>query len=324
MIRALVGLFLWMTVSACSWLPHAFQSGSNDSQVLTNDFIRSRLVVGDLVGGLVQIPSLDPQHTTLHTKRPTSRFAEILISGLQEAGYDLRIGDAQSPSWLSYSIAPASIAEMSSAQGDTYTFILSVGMVKLKRSYRVDVQGVQPASSMFIHGADASKIRISDQLLSMKSESSVKPFAVVAAPAPENSEAPALTTSTNIKRNLYETRQSNYESILAQYGTVRKEILVFPNDSLIMGTANKRLAREIASAFDSRTDVISIVGCSHGRTQIVNGNEVLAQGRAYRVKEEFLLAGIAADKIMEEGCWAGVYFDEVMPRRGVVLTHKRR
>ncbi len=37
-----------------------------------------------------------------------------------------------------------------------------------------------------------------------------------------------------------------------------------------------------------------------------------------------MLAGIDSDKVLEEGCWAGVYYDEVMPRRGVVVTIKRR
>ena len=44
--------------------------------------------------------------------------------------------------------------------------------------------------------------------------------------------------------------------------------MVFPNDSLHMGAANKRRARELAAAFDPERDVISVLGCSHGRTAL--------------------------------------------------------
>ena len=98
--------------------------------------------------------------------------------------------------------------------------------------------------------------------------------------------------------------------------------MVFPNDSLRMGAANKRRAAELAVAFDPERDVISVLGCSHGRTAIDNGNEVLANGRALRVKEELVLAGIAGERVLEEGCWAGSAHER-LPGRGVVVTHKR-
>ena len=306
---------------------------------IADDFERSRLIALDLVNALVQIPILRPASTTLHTARPRSRFGELLFANLQDAGYDLRIGDQASASWLNYSIEPVSVvAPAAPAPGTAdYTFMVSVGSVKVKRTYRVDSLGVRPASSLFVHGGDGSGIRLHDALFDRQSTGIIsareQPFQVAGKRAVANQAAAhqALENQAAVKgvppvakKNMYETRRSNFESVLQNYDSVRSDVLIFPNDSLVMGANNKRIAREIVASFDSGSDVISVIGCSHGKTSLVNGNQKLALGRSYRVKEELILAGIAADKILEEGCWANVHFDQKMPRRGVVVTHKRR
>ena len=98
---------------------------------------------------------------------------------------------------------------------------------------------------------------------------------------------------------------------------------MFPNDSLRLGERNKETIARYVSELDPATDVLSVIGCSHGNTRIDNGNELLAIGRANRVKEAFLFAGIDHEQVLEESCWAGESFEK-MPRRGVVLTLKRR
>jgi outer membrane protein OmpA-like peptidoglycan-associated protein len=311
---------------------------------IADDFERSRLIALDLVNALVQIPTLRPASTTLHTARPRSRFGELLVASLQDAGYDLRIGDKASAGWLNYSIEPVSVVAPAAPVPGTadYTFMVSAGSVKVKRTYRVDSLGVRPASSLFVHGGDGSGIRLHDALFDRLStgivSASDKPFQVAGKRAVANqavtNQAAANQALENraavkglppvVKKNMYETRRSNFESLLQNYDSVRSEVLIFPNDSLVMGASNKRIAREIVASFDPGSDVISVIGCSHGKTSLVKGNQKLALGRSYRVKEELILAGIAADKILEEGCWANVHFDQEMPRRGVVVTHKRR
>jgi len=83
------------------------------------------------------------------------------------------------------------------------------------------------------------------------------------------------------------------------------------------------LLRKLGGRFDPVTDVISVIGCSHGRTNLKNGNAYLATQRAERVKEELLLVGIDANKVLSEGCWANKHFDK-MPARGVVVSHRRK
>ena len=122
--------------------------------------------------------------------------------------------------------------------------------------------------------------------------------------------------------NLHETRRSAFAPVLSGYDELERRVMVFGNDSLVMGADNKRLARRIAARFDPATDLVSLIGCSHGTTALADGNRTLALGRAARVKEELTLAGIDPALVLEEGCWAGTHSDR-MPARGVVVTHRR-
>jgi len=97
---------------------------------------------------------------------------------------------------------------------------------------------------------------------------------------------------------------SNFESIFSGYTEVESHIIV--------------------SRMNEESDIVSIMGCSHGRTSIKNGNQVLALGRANRVAESFLYSGIDSKNIYDEGCWDSQYQDDIAPRRGVIVAVRRR
>ena len=124
-------------------------------------------------------------------------------------------------------------------------------------------------------------------------------------------------------RNIMEIGDSNFTGLFDEFGNVDELVLTFANDSLVLGDRNKRLVRRAVERFDPERDLFSIVGCSLGPTSIPNGNEALALGRAHRVKEELLFAGVPQARIRDEGCWAGEASTK-FPTRGVVLTHLRR
>jgi len=124
--------------------------------------------------------------------------------------------------------------------------------------------------------------------------------------------------------NVFELGGSNYEDVLAGYRTVDEQILTFPNDSLRLGDLNKRFIERMVIRFDTASDVFSLIGCSLGPTSLEGGNAALALGRASRVREALLFAGVPQDKILDEGCWAGDSVDNTLPRRGVVVTLNRR
>lgn len=125
------------------------------------------------------------------------------------------------------------------------------------------------------------------------------------------------------KRNLFDTDVSNYSDVYLDYKNILRDTLVFANDSLHLGIENKRLIASFLDTFNAETDIVSIVGCSHGKSALSGGNETLAKGRAERVKEELLISGVAVDAIFDEVCWSTEYH-ATMPKRGVIITLKRK
>lgn len=123
--------------------------------------------------------------------------------------------------------------------------------------------------------------------------------------------------------NFYYTDQSNFESLFARYNLVVRHDIIFPNDSMNLGSAGKARVRAILPDFDSETDIVSLIGCSHGKTSAVGGNQALALERVKRLQQELISIGIDKEKIFSEGCWAPVYFDR-FPRRGVVVSILRQ
>ena len=130
-------------------------------------------------------------------------------------------------------------------------------------------------------------------------------------------------SGTSTRRNIHDGLGSNYARWFETYEDVAMTSLVFPDDSLRLGTEQKRAIAEYAERFRSDTDVVSVIGCSHGDSDLPNGNALLATGRANRVREALVYAGVPAERVLDEGCWADSYHDP-FPRRGVVLTLKRR
>ena len=121
---------------------------------------------------------------------------------------------------------------------------------------------------------------------------------------------------------MFETGKSNFNDLTSTYEVASEVVLVFPNDSMRIGSANKSVLSTLANNFNSDTDLLSIVGCSMGRTSIPNGNELLAVGRANRVKEELIMKNVPTTSILDEGCWSPSK-DSSVPNRGVVVTHRR-
>ena len=145
----------------------------------------------------------------------------------------------------------------------------------------------------------------------------------VATTAEPPSLAGMLELSGGKTQNIRELQQSNFEALFADMGIVDEKVLTFPNDSIRMGDDNKARLNALLQGFNPQSDIFSLVGCSLGATAYAGGQEGLALGRAQRVREELLYAGIPENKILTEGCWAEDSFDERMPRRGVVVTLKR-
>ena len=286
------------------------------------------LVARDLVYTLAQVPELHPLKSTLQVSEPLTPFGRRVQARLEEAGYGLqRVAADQGPRFVRYSTERSA-----SETGERNRYAISVGDIALSRDYARDARGTRPDSRLLVEGVEPQPLAtdpslfeagVPEPLAAVLFEAEVEPElreVALGAALPE----PAPTTFGGaIKRNMYETLMSNYADVFGEYEDVEQSVLVFPNDSLRLGEENKETIARYVDELDPETDVLSVIGCSHGDTEISNGNELLAIGRANRVKEAFLFAGIDHRQVLEESCWAPEFF-EPMPRRGVVLTLKRR
>jgi len=128
----------------------------SESSDLTGNFSRSKLIAADFATIMVQLPELDPNTTIISTAKPSSRFGSLLLLALQNAGYDLRIGNNQSSNWLEYDVNRDGTSSLSG--NPVFTFYVSSGQIKLKRSYEVDSITIKPVSSMYVLGATADQV----------------------------------------------------------------------------------------------------------------------------------------------------------------------
>lgn len=124
--------------------------------------------------------------------------------------------------------------------------------------------------------------------------------------------------------NLFNGDPSVFASIFDDYNRIVREFVIFPNDSQKLGQPGKVLVKKLVSRYSENSDIIGIIGCSNGPTGLEIGNEGLALGRAKRITDELVAAGISRDKVYDEGCWSPSTGAEGFPNRGVVIDLWRR
>jgi len=124
--------------------------------------------------------------------------------------------------------------------------------------------------------------------------------------------------------NVFNGGPSAFASVLDDYNRIVREFVIFPNDSQNLGQPGKLVVKKLVSRFSENSDIIGIIGCSNGPTSLEIGNQGLALGRANRIAEELIAAGISRDKVFDEGCWSPTTDAEGFPNRGVVIDLWRR
>lgn len=289
------------------------------------------LIAANLVNTMVQIPLLNPLITPVQMAEPTSEFEAQLQSAMTNRGFQIEPLSDESEAFL----VNAEIDRALSNAGKHKSYSLSIGPITVARGYRVVSGNTVPVTSQRISGTNERAIAINDNIFkdanttvaAVQFEPLVNPETVTIIAVPIEKAEPKLlaaNANTGPTKNLFETGQSNYVEVFDGYEDVEQSVLIFPNDSLRLGDNNKQIIEQYVSKMDPDTDVLSVIGCSIGQTDIKNGNSLLALGRANRVKEAFLFSGLEHEQILEEGCWAPDSFSEALPRRGVVVTLKRQ
>ncbi len=314
---------------------------SFDTNVLDSDKI-----VQNLVFSIIQLESLHPFKTTLQMKAPRGELAKLVKTRFEDAGYGIQYVESdQGVNYVRHS-AQSSVSE----EADTTTYRITVGEISVERDYTLSGETTVPESELRVTGAYEQDIHLNDDLFGEEfaktqytevlfDESDV-PVVItvadrdisfekqpVAAADGDAADATAVETGSSFARavmqNVRSIMGSNFSELFEGYEDVQTDVLIFPNDSLRLGGENKTLIQKYADGLNPETDVLSVIGCSHGRSKVKNGNQLLAIGRANRVKEALIFAGLDHKLIFEEGCWDKEYY-EPMPARGVVLTHKRK
>ena len=311
-----------------------------------------RSIVTDFVGITRQI--FTPFNTTLQFPQNTQDpLLEHFMLEFADAGYGIqRVSADQGSNFFNYTRF-----EEEDDNGDPLvSFSSTIGAVLIARDYTIPRSNtISPASPVKLSGtrvpvkvADAPSGRfvISDPdfssatyIASLNLTEQAPPVItlitddVVSGVADQSSGGAgraggasfqAFNSSRLEISNLFYGGQSNFSSILDDYQQVERRVIVFGNDSMVLGDTNKQLIEQFVQQQLSGEDLISLVGCSNGPTVLEIGNEGLALGRAERVTEALLSQGVSRERILDEGCWAPVSAGDKFPSRGVVMELWRK
>ena len=299
--------------------------------------LADRTMVNDLSAVVVQI--FDPLDTTLQVTRSNNDpIMQYLVGVLAEKGFGIqRVSADQGAHYLSYE---RTITDAD----DGLLFAVSIGPVVASRHYKmIDNNVISPTSVVQLSGtrvpvivtdAPSGRFQVTDTALSRAQYvatlsldeqspliSLITPD-VVSSVTTRSATGPSLQALNSSKievANLFYGNDSNFASILDDYEQVDRQVIVFGDDSMILGDTNKQLIDQFVDDKLGQNDVISLVGCSNGPTALDIGNEGLALGRAKRVTEALMARGVARERILDEGCWAPVRAGDRFPSRGVVL-----
>ncbi|MFT6307646.1 MAG: hypothetical protein ACJA0Z_002815 [Halioglobus sp.] len=302
-------------------------------------------IVEDLANVIAQI--YDPLTTTLQinatkSDRTLNHFAAVLAMkgfGIQRVSAD------QGSNYMSYSKTEYNLDDSSNVN-----FAVAVGAVSVTRKYQLLTNNVvAPASTVRLAGTRApvtindtasSRKQVKDpsfskaQYVASLSLDEQTPIISLITPeivrniAAQSSDGPSLRALNSSKievNNLFYANQSTFSSVLDDRSKIYKYVVVFGNDSMVLGDSNKSLIDQLVENVLIDDDIVSLVGCSNGPTSLGIGNEGLALGRASRVTEALMARGVPRDNVLDEGCWAPVAEEEDrFPSRGVVLELWRR
>ncbi len=334
----LVGaLFL---ISACSTpgdvsSAPAVQTVNPANPVMPTD----RTILLDMLSVVTQI--FDPFDTTLQVNNAdTDPTLQYFIDKLVGNGYGIqRVSADQGANYVSLTRSVSKPKRV-----DVITYSVSIGAVEIERDYTIPSRNVvEPASMVRLSGTrvavavndkTSGRKRVTDPSLSQAEYfatldldaqapviSIITPKLVqqVSARTADGPSLRTLNTSNVEVNNLFNGGESAFSSLLDDYNQIQRQIIVFGDDSLVLGETNKSLLDQFVESQYQRGDIISLVGCSNGPTSLEIGNEGLALGRAKRVTVALMTRGIEREQVFNEGCWAPVSAGDAFPNRGVVL-----
>lgn len=122
-----------------------------------------RLVASDLVNAMMQIDGLHPSNTRLQMKSSKFAFGKALRKVLETAGYEVQIVKSETGNTFVKYLFSDNKSD-ATHRNTPQEFQLDIGTISVKRQYSTKRGHVQPASNLFVSGADASAIKLNDQI----------------------------------------------------------------------------------------------------------------------------------------------------------------
>lgn len=336
---ALAALAVGLSLSGCQRMANPgsliFERPSATDGLVKFTPEQQQIIAENLVDALTQLPETEPLNTTIQIASPDTPFGFMLVDTLQSAGYGQQMVEGD----IGQNLLRYLVENAETETGYRTRYKVEIGEISVERDYHLEDGQLLPKTGLRVTGSGAAALELNDGLFTIPEGRSIDSSVITL-----STQAPVIRQlandtqglnsdllsyrmqATNIRtrgENPDEPSNSKYGIIFERYDDIRKDILIFPYDSLRLSNRNKSIVLDIAKDFDPLSEIISVVGCSQGKTDIVDGNRYLAIGRASRVREALVLAGVDGASIFDEGCWDGANLDETMPSRGVVLSVKR-
>jgi len=308
------------------------------------EVLKNGLIARDLLVAASQI--FNPIETTVQLNTPTTAFGEELEVGLREVGFGVqRVASDQGDNFFSYNKTTSE----NSGEIPTTSYQLFIGDIGFERTYVAMSDGViAPVGPMTVYGTE-EPIQLSPELFPGQSvevsyakndDFAIEPNAITIIDTSVMSaiaelgtgELPSyksLNSQNQAVENLFERESSNFESIDTLYRTVRRENIVFSDDSLVLERRGRDQISKLMKFFEPDSDVFRLIGCSIGSTNVEGGNVELALGRSERVAKELVARSVGLEAIFDEGCWSpeeaqeGDFWHEG-PARAVIVELQRK
>lgn len=275
-------------------------------------------IAADFSGVMIQLDPLKPSDTRLLWSEVTQfagPFSSVLKASLSEAGYNILSSDDRDDE---YAVGYFRVDDAYSGDGISGTYIVSVGDIQFRRSYRLLEDGSLVATSnMMSRGADLSKVRLDESALP------------TVATAPITTDEPADAEPPDKDGQKFHAGIQNLAGEAASSEpfpdlfNVHEEILSVDSESTALSRQGRALLRIIASRFDPASDLVLVVGCAQGESQQESGNAELAVARSQTASQQLQGYGVPERNIFEVGCWSDDVIDPRFPQSGVVVTLKR-
>jgi len=297
-----------------------------------------RIVAVDLVSALAQLPGFDSWSMTTQVSPAKSNYGAALIEALRDVGYGVqRVSADQGQNYLAYRKKITT-----TESGETTLFDIEIRDVKVAREYSRDGQRWVPASPIRIQGAKPTRVLVYNELHGAEGKTtqfvsgveflddtgqlieSRSALARVSGEAADFGERFREQRFLIMSRGTIFSRQRAAADVDKRaYRAVSEVMLTFPSTNPeFLGDLNKRAIVSMLKLLDPTSDRLLIRGCSHGKSLIWDGTEILSLERQQRVNQELLVAGVDANIIREEGCFSSNP-NLSLPRQSVRLILQR-